>query len=332
MIKPPIPIDELLRLETLRRLNILDTDAEERFDRVTRLARRVFGTPIALVSLVDAERQWFKSSQGLEATETHRDISFCGHAVADGRMLIVSDTLEDERFSDNPLVTCDPNIRFYAGYPLSAPDGRKVGTLCVIDREPREVTPEDIKLLEELGHMVEEELVIANMLREDPVTGLSNRDGFSLIAKHLLAMCARTESPASLILFRLTREKASHDSIEPAEFDRATIELAQLLMANFRDSDVVGRIGVELFAVLLTGAQLDDEGKARQRLLERVEHRNRQCDSGYKLEVESYAIAYHPERHPDVEALLQDAESGIDELWEWESVDSSIRTGTANSA
>ena len=108
MITPPTPVDELLRLETLRNLKILDTNPEERFDRVTRLARRIFGTPIALVSLVDTDRQWFKSRQGLDAVETPRDISFCGHAILSDEIMVVNDAHEDERFSDNPLVTGDP--------------------------------------------------------------------------------------------------------------------------------------------------------------------------------------------------------------------------------
>ena len=112
MITPATPVDELLRLETLRNLKILDTDPEERFDRVTRLAKRIFGTEIALVSLVDGDRQWFKSSQGIEVTETPRDVSFCGHAILDDEVMIVNDTHTDDRFRDNPLVTTDPSIRF----------------------------------------------------------------------------------------------------------------------------------------------------------------------------------------------------------------------------
>ncbi len=201
---PPTPVDELLRLETLRRLKILDTDPEERFDRVTRLAKQIFGTPIALVSLVDADRQWFKSRQGLDAKETPRDISFCGHAILEDKVMVVEDTHSDERFADNPLVESDPGIRFYAGYPLNAPDGSKVGTLCVIDREPRQMTTEERALLAELGAMVEEEFVVAAMMREDPITGISNRSGYCTVAEHLLAKCNRTDMPASLMIFHQT--------------------------------------------------------------------------------------------------------------------------------
>src|ERR1700752_1549332 len=115
MLTPALPADENTRLDTLRALNILDTSPEERFDRLTRLAKRLFGVPIALVNLVDADRQWFKSCVGLSATETPRDISFCGHAILGDDILLVPDAGVDERFHDNPLVTGDPNIRFYAG-------------------------------------------------------------------------------------------------------------------------------------------------------------------------------------------------------------------------
>ncbi|MDO9199841.1 MAG: GAF domain-containing protein, partial [Hydrogenophaga sp.] len=133
-MKPPDrPIDEKLRLQTLQSLHILNTHAEERFDRLTRMAKRIFGVPIALVSLVDANRQWFKSCIGLDASETPRDISFCGHAILGSEVFVIPDTAADPRFSDNPLVTGYPHIRFYAGCPLVAANGQKLGTLCVID-------------------------------------------------------------------------------------------------------------------------------------------------------------------------------------------------------
>lgn len=311
MIKPPIPVDELLRLETLRNLKILDTDPEERFDRVTRLAKRIFGTPIALVSLVDGDRQWFKSRLGLDATETPRDISFCGHAILNDEVLVVNDAHDDERFNDNPLVTGDPNIRFYAGCPLSAPDGQKVGTLCIIDREPRTLAEEDLAMLAELGRMVEEEFVVENLLRDDPVTGLSNRNGFALIAQHLLAMCVRNSSPASLVLFYFKNQPIIDGSMGTEASDRAAIELTQLLLASFRDSDIVGRLSADTFAVLLANSKLDHVDTARQRLLQRVAEQNSASRSNYEIELESHAIAYDPDRHSDVESLLQDAEGSL---------------------
>ena len=164
-LEPPvIPANEDERHASLCQLNILDTDPEEGFDRLTRLAQSYFKVPIALVSLVDSQRQWFKSRQGLDATETPRDISFCGHAILGTDIFCVPDTLEDPRFRDNPLVTSPPSIRFYAGAPLSSPDGMKVGTLCIIDTEPRIWSGEDARVLRDLADCVEKELGQAELL------------------------------------------------------------------------------------------------------------------------------------------------------------------------
>lgn len=154
-------VDEVRRVAALHRLALLDSAPEERFDRITRLATALLGTPIALVSLVDVDRQWFKSNVGLAVSETHRDFSFCAHAIvesADG-LFVVEDAKADERFADNPFVTGDPGIRFYAGRVINDPSsGLPVGTLCVIDRRPRTLSPRDAQVLVDLGALVEQEL------------------------------------------------------------------------------------------------------------------------------------------------------------------------------
>ena len=150
--------NELDRLKALRSLEILDSPAEERFDRITRLASAIFDVPISLVSFVDADRQWFKSRYGLQTTETPRDVSFCSHAIVDEHPLVVRDSLRDDRFAGNPLVTGTPNIRFYAGQPLKAINGSLVGTLCVIDQRPRECTERQLASLRDLACIVEREL------------------------------------------------------------------------------------------------------------------------------------------------------------------------------
>jgi len=158
MLPAPIPPDEVRRLAALHRLKILDTPPEERFDRITRLAARVLGVPIANITLIDEVRQWFKSSIGMEGRESPRDISFCGHVVAGEGPLEVTDAMQDARFSDNPFVTGNPGIRFYFGQPLSTLDGSKVGTLCMIDRVPRRFSPEDRAVMADLAGLVESEL------------------------------------------------------------------------------------------------------------------------------------------------------------------------------
>lgn len=160
MIKAPLPRNEAKRLKALRDLVILDTAAEERFDRISAFAGQEFNVPIALVSLVDRDRQWCKSTFGMDdVRETPRDVSFCGHAVAMAKTLVVPDALVDPRFAGNPMVIGHPFIRFYAGALLRLPYGQVVGTLCIMDRRPREFDKLDEAILGGLRDLVVEELV-----------------------------------------------------------------------------------------------------------------------------------------------------------------------------
>jgi GAF domain-containing protein len=150
----PVPPNEAERLAALQDYQILDTPDEQVFDDLTRIASQICGVPIATISLVDETRQWFKSRVGLEARETPRDVAFCAHTILDTRPLVVNDALEDSRFSESPLVREQPAIRFYAGFPLTTPEGMAVGALCAIDRRPRELTPEQKQAMEALARQV----------------------------------------------------------------------------------------------------------------------------------------------------------------------------------
>ena len=154
MLSAPIPANEAARLKALRELLVLDTPPEARYDRIVAFAAAEFDVPMALISLVDEDRQWFKASVGLDVCETSRDVSFCGHAILTPNTMVVPDALDDIRFMDNPLVLGDPHIRFYAGAPIVTGDGLALGTVCVIDRETRTLSDAQRASLQSLARLV----------------------------------------------------------------------------------------------------------------------------------------------------------------------------------
>ncbi|MDX5409467.1 MAG: sensor domain-containing diguanylate cyclase [Thauera sp.] len=309
MHAPPLPPDESRRIETLRALNILDTAPEERFDRLTRLAKRLFNVPIALVSLVDTDRQWFKSCMGLAATETTRDVSFCGHTILDDDTLVVADAALDPRFADNPLVTGPPGIRFYAGCPLRAANGSKLGTLCVIDTAPRSFGADDLALLRDLAHMAEQELAAVQLASMDELTLLSNRRGFERLAQQALNMCRRMGKPAAMLYVDLDLFKQINDRFGHAEGDRALADFARLLRETFREVDVIGRLGGDEFAVLVTNADEHTLAEPLARLSAAVHAHNSDAARGYALRYSVGAAQFAPERHPGVTELMAAADA-----------------------
>jgi len=223
METPGTPVDELERLQTLRLLAVLDTAPDERFDRLTRMAKRLFDAPIALVSLVDESRQWFKSCNGLSVFETARDISFCGHAILASDVLVIPDTRADSRFADNPLVTGPPHIRFYAGCPLRTSNGANIGTLCVIDTRARTFSRDEIASLRDLAAIAESEfnflgwtLRLENMVEkiverrpldaQGMLAAIVNGSNDAIIAKNLDS-CITNWNPAATTLFGYTESE-----------------------------------------------------------------------------------------------------------------------------
>jgi len=165
MIAPPLPANETERLADLHALELLDTPAEERFDRIVRLAMAIFDVPIAYLALIDADRQWFKAKCGLTTDQTGREISFCGHTILQAAPLVVPDAREDPRFADNPLVTGEPFVRFYAGHPLAGRAGTNVGTLCLADHRPRLLSAAQLESLRSLAAVAEHEIGLVDLVR-----------------------------------------------------------------------------------------------------------------------------------------------------------------------
>lgn len=308
MQAPAFPDKESSRLDTLRALQLLDTPAEDRFDRLTRLARRVFDVPMALVSLVDADRQWFKSRQGIALCEAPREISFCGHAILGDEVMVVPDTLVDERFADNPFVVGEPHVRFYAGFPLQAPDGSKIGTLCVLDDQPRRFTVDDVQALTDLGQLAQRELVSTELALVDRLTQIPNRHGFEVLARQALGLCQRQDVPASLLYFDLDKFKAINDDHGHATGDHVLKSFALMLADTFRGSDVLGRVGGDEFAVLQVGGEEAAGAVTVARLQAAVDRFNVAADRAYRLAF-SVGQAHSPALSDlDLETLMGQAD------------------------
>ncbi|HDV6364529.1 TPA: sensor domain-containing diguanylate cyclase [Burkholderia cepacia] len=304
----PKPADEAARLDTLHSLSILDTPPEERFDRLTRLARRLFDVPIALVSLVDDDRQWFKSHAGLDVTQTSRYVSFCSHALLAGNTMVIQDALNDDRFHDNPLVTGAPGIRFYAGRPLAAPNGAPIGTLCLIDTRPRSLEPDELALLGDLAHMTEREIAALHFATTDELTQLTNRRGFEILSRHVLSLCDRLGRHAVLLFFDLNDFKAINDRFGHAEGDRALKAFADTLTGALRDSDVIARLGGDEFVVLLSATDPADVAEPVDRVTQALALRNTADARGYDIRFSVGHVDYDPAHHHDVAGLLASAD------------------------
>jgi diguanylate cyclase (GGDEF)-like protein len=255
MISAPKPADETRRLAALRALNILDTDPEERFDRITRLAQRLFGTQAAMVNLIDDERHWLKSVEGLDAKEGPREISFCSHAILQPeKTMVVEDARDDARFADNPAVLGDPHVRFYAGHPVAAPGGEAVGTLCLMDTKPGKPDDFDAEVLRELAEMVEAEIASLSLAIDDELTGLTNRRGFEMLGERLLVAARRLDLPVSVIYADLDNMKPINDTHGHDAGDRALVDTAAVLSSSLRASDLIARLGGDEFCAVLIGA------------------------------------------------------------------------------
>ncbi|WP_319414311.1 sensor domain-containing diguanylate cyclase [uncultured Cohaesibacter sp.] len=257
---------EIRRLQELKRYALLDTEPEEAFDRITRLTKGLMNTPIALISLADADRQWFKSRQGLQICQTSNEGSFCTFAMKSNQPFIIEDTLLDDRFKDTEMVVGENNIRFYAGVPLISPTGSRLGALCIMDHIPRKLTPEQIDNLYDLGRIVIDEIELRSLATTDCLTGLQQRQGFWLTARQELDRFKRYDSDLSLLLIDIDSFKMVNDTLGHAAGDRVLQKLADICRDNLRIFDTAARIGGDEFAILLPQTELFAACKMAEKL------------------------------------------------------------------
>jgi diguanylate cyclase (GGDEF)-like protein len=275
------------------------------------MAKRMFDVSISLVSLIDEDRQWFKSAQGLEATETPRDISFCGHAINQEGLFIIPNATEDERFFDNPLVTDAPNIRFYAGYTLKLREELNIGTLCLIDPKPRVMDEEDQQLLRDLGAMIEQEIKSIQLATLDELTLISNRRGFLNLVDHSLNMCRRNQVSMSFLLFDLNKFKAINDTYGHHEGDFVLTKFAQIMLDTFRDVDVIGRLGGDEFVAMLTDSSKANAEEILARFAAAIDEANATINKPYKIEYSVGVEHFHHDTEMSAEEMIQAADAAM---------------------
>lgn len=243
--------DEEARLAALHRLDVLDTAAEEQFEKIVGLVRAVLGVPIATVTLVDAHRQWFKAQHGLNVTQTPRSTSFCTHTVAQRAPLMIEDATRDARVAQSPLVTGEPFVRAYLGMPLMTPDGHAIGALCAIDITPRSFTPAQVDVLMGFARLVVDELEMRQIAATDQLTGSLSRRGFLAAVDREIERARRYARPAALAMLDVDHFKQVNDTHGHAAGDAVLRQLVLRCVTMLRPIDLLGRLGGEEFALLL---------------------------------------------------------------------------------
>ena len=262
--------DDEGRIAALRRLDVLDTAVEEPFEKIVTLVRTVLAVPIATVTLVDRDRQWFKARRGLDRSETPRAISFCTHTIQQREPLIVEDAHLDPRFAASPLVIGPPHIRSYAGIPLRTPEGYNIGSLCAMDTRARRFSPADIAILSNFANIVCDELELRIVAQTDHLTGALTRRGFVEQAEREIARAQRYGRPSALVMLDLDHFKSVNDTYGHPTGDQVLHQISKIAGMALRPSDVFGRLGGEEFAVILPETGGDEAVVVAERLRQAI--------------------------------------------------------------
>lgn len=302
--------DEQGRLSALDRYEVLDTPPAEPFDRITGLVRDILKVPISAVSLVDRDRQWFKSMQGLAARETPRSVSFCSHAIRNETVMAIPDATQDIRFRDNALVTQSPHIRSYAGAPLRTPDGYNVGALCAIDTVPREFTSAELGILQSLASIVVDELELRRIAETDHLTGAQSRRGFVTLVEKEIERYRRGNRGSVLVLLDIDHFKSVNDRFGHPAGDTVLQAVARICASHLRTNDGFGRMGGEEFGILLT--ETDEAGgvQAAEKIRELIAGHPMPIGDGLKVTA-SFGLSPLRSGHTDANAWIAEADKAL---------------------
>nr|WP_116092592.1 sensor domain-containing diguanylate cyclase [Sphingomonas crusticola] len=262
--------DEEGRIAALARYQIAGTPREESFDKITALVRDILQVPICAVTLLDRDRQWLKSIQGLDGTETARDVAFCNHTIMKREAMIVPDATLDARFASNPFVTGDPRVRSYAGVPLCSPDGYNIGSLCAVDTMPRDFTAAQIGILDKFAALVVNEMELRTIAQRDFLTGAGSRRAFMEAAQKLIDRYDRNQRVSALVMFDLDHFKKINDRFGHQYGDKVLKAVADACDDVLRSSDMLGRLGGEEFGILLPEMDADAAFAVAERLRTQV--------------------------------------------------------------
>lgn len=310
-VAPDAPAREQARLAALDHYDLLDTPAEDSFDRVTRLTRRVFNVGMSTVTLIDGHRQWFKSRQGMANAETERGPALCNAAINEPRPLIVHDTLIDPRFAANPFVVGAPFIRFYAGVQLRTTDGYAIGTLCAMDAKPRAFDDDDLATLVDLARIVMHEAELRAFAMTDSLTGALSRRAFRNEAARAIDLAKRHKHDLSCILLDLDHFKAVNDTHGHGVGDLVLRATTDVCREELRAADLIGRLGGEEFAVLLPHTGLPAAMGVAEKLRAALARAYVQGENGTVRPTASFGISALDASAPDIDELLRRADKAL---------------------